>query len=319
MGCPDWPKCFDQYIPPTRVNQLPPNYKDRYVAQRIKKNEKFASLLQKLGYNDLALKVRNDESIKIPEEFNASKTYTEYINRLIGALTGIILVLNFLFARIYLKIKPSIFWLSFLNLFFIVFQAWLGSVVVSTNLLQWVITIHMLLALVILGVTIYTLFEAKNKSIFQVYNEKIFSLVKLLALFSLIIVINQIALGTSVREDLDTIMTKWPSLNRNSWVLKVGESVNYHRDIALLLLVINAIVFYLLSKCVENRVSINKSIVGLLIIILLQMIVGASLNYLGLPPAAQAIHILLASLLFGWQFYVVLQIIQSDIKILKQN
>ena len=40
MGCPDWPTCFGQWIPPTEEAQLPPNYHETY-AQRGYENTQF--------------------------------------------------------------------------------------------------------------------------------------------------------------------------------------------------------------------------------------------------------------------------------------
>ena len=41
-----------------------------------------------LVISDLANRIREDKSILVPEEFNAAKTWTEYINRLIGVISG---------------------------------------------------------------------------------------------------------------------------------------------------------------------------------------------------------------------------------------
>ncbi len=42
------------------------------------------------------------------------------------------------------------------------FQAWLGKLVVDSNLAPYKITVHMLMALVIISLIIYSIFKAKN-------------------------------------------------------------------------------------------------------------------------------------------------------------
>jgi len=47
------------------------------------------------------------------------------------------------------------------------------------------------------------------------------------------------------------------------------------------------------------------------LMIMLQIVTGILLSYWSLPPVAQASHILLSSLIFGAQFYLVLNLYQS--------
>ena len=305
MGCPDWPKCFDQYIPPTDVSQLPIGYQEKYVAQRLAKNERFAKLLDKAGYSELSYKIRNDEFIRLPEEFNASKTYIEYINRLIGALTGIFLVLTFVFSIKLQSVSKRLFWLSGINLILVVFQAWLGSIVVSTNLVAWIITVHMLVAILILALSIYTyqyLVQLRNEI---VLTKEFSALIKIVSLLAIIVSIVQITIGTEVREEIDAVQMMFTELNRGEWLGEVGRIFTYHKDLAILATLINAFLFFLIFRNVKQIqvLKFTYYIVGFLI---LQIVTGIALSYFSLPPWAQALHILLATLLFSTQFYLYL-------------
>lgn len=311
MGCPDWPKCFDQYIPPTHSSQLPEGYQQKYVVDRVAKNQRFAQTLDVLGYGELAERVRKDESILKPEEFNASRTWTEYINRLIGALTGVFLLGCVIFAFPYLKSRKRIFFLSLINVFLVGFQAWMGSIVVSTNLLAWVVTVHMLLALAILAVTIYTYYDARfYKSTGQTQPNII---LKGIAWLVFLLTIIQITLGTEVREQVDAVAAAMNQLNRGSWLGKVGVNFELHRDLAILVLAGNFLLFRFLSRIYAPSAIANRMMVISLGLIAAQIVSGVVLSYLALAPAAQAAHIVLACLLFGAQLYLLLTIKHSPL------
>ena len=312
MGCPDWPKCFDRYIPPTDVSQLPANYKEKYVAGRLKKNEKFAKYLESMGKAELADQIRKDKSITLPEEFNPTKTWVEYVNRLVGVLAGLFLLLTLVYSFAYKKTAKRIIVLSFLNILVVGYQAWLGSIVVSTNLAQWVVTVHMLLALVILAISIYTYNYAKqlNKTPSVIMYRILW--LKGFLLFTVVISIVQIILGTEVREAVDVIAKSLAYGVRETWIAKVGSIFSYHRDLAILVIISNAIVYKMVIDRFSGKAAPLLTARFILVTLLIQLLSGFALAYIAFPPAAQAIHILFSTLLFSLQFYLYLLVYRTS-------
>lgn len=308
MGCPDWPKCFGRYIPPTSSQELPKDYKQKYVAGRLAKNQHFAKTLDVFGYDDLAKRIREDKSILIPEEFNAAKTWTEYINRLLGAISGIFLLLTAVYAFSYRDENKLIVVLSILNVILVGFQGWLGSIVVSTNLVAWIVTMHMLIALAILGLSIITYHLAR------VYGRpklNVNPVIHIVTLLTLIISVVQIAFGSEVREQIDAVAAHLQGGYREDWISHAGAIFPQHRDMAVLLLVFN-IVLYILIRRTFNRHSLQQQIMSFVfLMIMLQIVTGILLSYWALPPVAQAAHVLLATLVFSAQFYLMLNLYRS--------
>ncbi|WP_129718306.1 heme A synthase [Pedobacter sp. SYP-B3415] len=312
MGCPDWPKCFDQYIPPTDISQLPAHYKEKYVAQRVKKNERFAKTLDRLGKYELASRIRSDKSILVPETFNAAKTWTEYVNRLVGALTGVLLLILAIWSFRYRKRATRITVLSVINVFVVVYQAWLGSIVVSTNLLAWVVTVHMVLALVVIGILIYTYHHAsKLDKPRQVIMWRI-NWLKVLGLITILLSIVQIVLGTEVREAIDAVSKTMLDQSRAAWVEKTGSIFNYHRDMAILVVVANLIVYKMVTDRFNGRAEPLRMVNLVMLSLVIQAGSGLVLSYLALPPVAQAVHILFSTVLFSIQYYLYLLVYNTD-------
>jgi len=308
MGCPDWPKCFGSWIPPTSVDQLPNDYLEVYVQQRLAKNERFAGLLASLGFPELGQQILQDDSVAQEEPFNATKTWIEYINRLIGAVIGLLVLITVYRAIRIWKIDKKFTYLSFSALIFVLFQGWIGSIVVSTNLLQWMITVHMLLALVIVCLLLYIYFLAhlalgRSSEVFL--HSK--SLNYVIAICILLMVV-QIVLGTQVREEVDVMARKFTETYRDSWIGGLGITFFIHRSFSLLILALHLFFGYLVYKQMNKSSIIYKLTVWLLAIIALEILSGAGMAYFGIPAFLQPVHLLFGTLIVGIQFFIWLEI-----------
>jgi cytochrome c oxidase assembly protein subunit 15 len=277
MGCPDWPKCFGNWVPPTDVSQLPSNYKEIYAGE----------------HHAVA-------------EFNALNTWVEYVNRLCGAILGILIFVQFLMSFRFRKADKLIFNLSLIEFILIGFQGWLGAKVVSSNLAPVKITIHMIFALIILAIAITIIQKAKklNSEVQEIHQDKS---IRNLGLVVILLTIVQIMIGTQVREETDVLLKNFDAVFRDRIIGNLGISFKIHRTFSLIILALNIYLVYKILK--SNSTEVLKLKAKLLITSLAcAFAAGVVLAYFGLPPLFQPIHFLLACIAFGLQYVIILRL-----------
>jgi cytochrome c oxidase assembly protein subunit 15 len=298
MGCPDWPKCFGYYIPPTEEStvsledgrayskgQMVIYHDTLWIAEQ---NFNYTSEFWKTNFgSEAALKPYPKHQYA---EFNAFHTWTEYINRLLTGLLGLpILIMTFL-ALLYYK-KSNDYWPALYSVFAIVmilFEAWLGKMVVDKNLNTSTITLHMVGSL---GILLSLLFLIRRTNENANYTLPA-TLRKALSFFFLIHLV-QLLLGTQVRESVDLLLEN--GIGRSSIIENLPVGFKIHRSFSILIVILTTMMFLQ-----YNRLQIKpRKFLFLFVVIGFEILFGMGLSYLGLPKVLQPLHLLFSIGLFA--------------------
>lgn len=307
MGCPDWPKCFGYYIPPTDVQELlwEPNHEYK-KGQVIIKDEALwiakETFVSNQTYNasNWEQYTKHDYAI-----FNPYHTWVEYINRLCGALAGLACLVLFVKSFSYWKTKKSVVLWSGIVLFLLGFNAWLGATVVFSVLNPVRITTHMIAALLNVAALIYTIYLARNSKESAAFYDKPFYV---FAWISMLLSLIQIGLGTQVRQFID-LQTQQGILDVSLWLQNPDVNFYVHRTFSFIILFVN-VYLYIRNKRLQLK---NQQINWVMLLLLLEILTGISMYYFDFPFGTQAAHLVLAALMYGLQIQMILEIRNSKL------
>ncbi|EIJ40169.1 uncharacterized protein required for cytochrome oxidase assembly [Galbibacter orientalis DSM 19592] len=301
MGCPDWPKCFGYYIPPTEISQLEWQPKREFKKGQviiIDKTLKVAKEDFTTGntYTESHWETYTKHDYAV---FNPSHTWVEYINRLFGALAGFATLILAFASFSYWKKNKWIPILAWLTVFGMGFQAWLGATVVYSVLAPIRITLHMVMALVIVAFILIIIYQTKEKNKTLKSN----SLFSSILVAALILTLIQIVLGTQVRQFIDEQTDVYGTMAKNQWLANPEIDFYIHRSLSVLVFLVNIFLFLRNKKLNLGFSKVN----WVLAFIIIEILTGIGMFYFHFPFGSQALHLVIASILFGIQFYLLLE------------
>ena len=260
LGCPDWPKCFGRWVPPTNIEQIPAHIDST--------------------------------------AFNIVLAWIEYGNRTLGVIVGISILLMTAIAVIYFRKNNKILFSSLLSLFLVIFNGGLGAIVVSSILNPFIVSLHMILALFLVSVLSYTTIESykiidTNKFTNMYLSKKISTSLILLWIFIVI----EILLGTGIRTNIELIAIDNPLLSKGELLISLNSYKYLHSILGFSLLFLSIYLCYLFK---DDFLGLSKQLVLFIFgMIMFQIFLGELMIFFELPQLTRLFHTWGSSWLVG--------------------
>ncbi|HKL04018.1 MAG TPA: COX15/CtaA family protein, partial [Cryomorphaceae bacterium] len=183
----------------------------------------------------------------------------------------------------------------------------LGKEVVDGNLIPHQITYHMFGALALVALFTFIVVRTKpNRLTFRAKRDK--AIVRL-GLTAIALLLVQIYLGTSVREEVDAI-GKSVLLAMPDWVEALSVKFKIHRTFSIAVL---AIVMTFAVRVIRGR-TISTWPRILIASVFLEILFGMGLVYMDLPGPLQPLHLLFAFFSFAMILGILLSYLQKTVE-----
>ena len=281
LGCPDWPTCWGEFIPPTSIEQVDEAYLEKKLPRFKKSAERFG---------------RNPDEITVErllEEYDPVQTWIEFTNRLLALpvlLANFLLMIACLRSQIMPKLGVSAFAL-------VIISALTGIVVVASGLRSGVVTIHMALAFLQLFVLTYLYWAGVRPGSLRTQITGP-SRPQVMILLSCVMI--EWAMGSQIREVTDRLMMEQGIASRGTWIDEISESFIYlvHRSFSWSIL----IAALWLGYKSRWKGKIPRLVLGLVFAL---MLMGLILSSSGIHAVVQVIHVgvaggLVAAVYYWW-------------------
>ncbi|MBS1261267.1 MAG: Heme A synthase [Calditrichaeota bacterium] len=263
LGCPDWPKCFGRWLPPTSVDQLPPEI---------------------------------DASL-----FNFTLAWIEYGNRVLGMVLGLLIVVTAILALVHARRHIKVWLPSLIALVLVAWLGWQGGQVVASGLEPVLVAAHLLLSLVLALVLLYmtlsleaVLDPARGRG--ASYPRKLTPWLTGTWVLALV----QAAIGTQLRGALKVMREVEPLGGHSEWMAAVGPISNVHQMLGVVVvgLALHSAATFL-KRAERPEPLARQAAVALIAVASVQLLLGLAMLLFGTHALLQVFHLWMSALLLG--------------------